>query len=450
MRMRSTFTGLLPALLVATLAGCGSEAPNDPDDPAGWSAPQVLASPAAARATRVAVSPSGEATAVWIQPGSPAAVLSASRFEPARGWGAPQPIATPGNVAFDVAGDASGNVLVAWVQAADGLVTVFARRFAPATGWGPAQSLRAGGAQPFDLLASRPSLASAPDGRAVVAWRQIAGGEVEIRAARFTPGAGWQVPVLVAATSGNASPVAVGIDPGGNALAAWLALDGGVTRVRVSRSAPAAAWTPAETIDSRTAAGDMSQAPLVAVTPAGDAFVLYPGSSVFRSNREEVWATRFEVARGWQPPVQIASGQPGGVAHPAVAADGQGGAVAVWVDGNLTDVWANRYEPGAGWRGLARLDSGNGQPFVPAVAAGRDGAAFVVWVQGGAAGPPHRVWSNRFLPSTGWTNASILNTDEHADAPDVGVDDRGNAVAVWVQGVFQQEAPWTSRFLTAP
>jgi hypothetical protein len=437
--------------LSLAVATCGGDPPAPTEAEAGWGQAQAIGPPAWTYGARVAVTPaaSGEAMAVWVQLEGPAPTLWASRFEGGRGWAAPQSLGTPGSTGYDVAADASGTFLVAWVQAVEGRVTVFARRFEPAAGWTPAQPLRSGDSRPIDLLASRPALACAPDGRAVVAWRQVTPRDVEIRAARFAPGAGWQDPELVASTTGNASPADVTLDAGGTALATWLELEDGVTRVRVSRSG-SAGWTAGESIDSRPASGDMSHAPLVTATPGGDGFVVYPGSAAFRTNREDLWAARYESGRGWQPPVQIASGLPGAAVQPALAADGRGNAHVVWLDGSLSGVWSNHYTAGAGWGAPRRLDGGSAQVLTPAVAAGPGGEAFAVWAQAPAGGPTYRVWSARFSAAAGWASAVVINADQHAQAPDVGVDGRGNAVAVWAQGPYQQEAAWANRFLAAP
>lgn len=68
----------------------------------------------------------------------------------------------------------------------------------------------------------------------------------------------------------------------------------------------------------------------------------------------------------------------------------------------------------------------------PRLALDSTGAGFAVWTQfDGVSGS---VWAARYQPSSGWGAQELLERiEEHADSPQIAVDDQGNAVAIWPQ-----------------
>ncbi|MCC7000005.1 MAG: hypothetical protein IT370_35730 [Deltaproteobacteria bacterium] len=68
----------------------------------------------------------------------------------------------------------------------------------------------------------------------------------------------------------------------------------------------------------------------------------------------------------------------------------------------------------------------------PRLALDSTGAGFAVWTQfDGVSGS---VWAARYQPATGWGTQELLEgIEEHADSPQIAVDDQGNAAAIWAQ-----------------
>lgn len=60
------------------------------------------------------------------------------------------------------------------------------------------------------------------------------------------------------------------------------------------------------------------------------------------------------------------------------------------------------------------------------------GNAIAVWFQ--SDGPRMNIWANRYVAGTGWVLPQLIETDSDSGYwPQVGVDESGNAVAVWQQ-----------------
>jgi len=123
---------------------------------------------------------------------------------------------------------------------------------------------------------------------------------------------------------------------------------------------------------------------------------------------------------------------------PQIGVDDAGNAMATWMQNDSLgahSIWANRYLVASGkWGAATRLDgadSTDASPTQLAVAAG--GSAIVVWAQPGATATLS-TWARRFTGST-WSAAKLIENDDAGPvtAPVVGMDAKGNAVAVWNQ-----------------
>jgi hypothetical protein len=127
-----------------------------------------------------------------------------------------------------------------------------------------------------------------------------------------------------------------------------------------------------------------------------------------------------------------------------------GNAIAVWrqSDGTRNSIRASRFVPGTGWGGAVLIGAeNNGDVWFPSIAMDPHGNAVVVWSQ--SDGTRDNVWANRFVAGTGWGAAMLIETDDAGSAsnPRVGVDPAGNAVAVWQQSDGIRDNIWTNRFV---
>lgn len=133
----------------------------------------------------------------------------------------------------------------------------------------------------------------------------------------------------------------------------------------------------------------------------------------------------------------------------SVAFDGTGNATAVWQahDGDRSNIWAARTTGAGTWGTPTLIESEDlGDAVTPQVAAGPSGQAFVVWRQ--SDGVRTNVWANVYQPSSGWGNATLVETDDTgwAQSPRVAADAFGRAVAVWSQDVANESRVFASRY----
>lgn len=158
------------------------------------------------------------------------------------------------------------------------------------------------------------------------------------------------------------------------------------------------------------------------------------------------------VNRSWGMPELIETEDDGDAFEPRIAIDANGNAIAVWQqsDGARISIWANRYTAGAGW-GVAELIETNDvqDAFDPRLGIDDAGNAIALWLQSDGVRPD--LWANRYVAGVGWGAAVLLETDDSSDAVDhaiaVGAD--GDAAAVWVQsdGVFP--SVWVNHYAAA-
>lgn len=365
----------------------------------GWGSPQRLEDldQANVLAARLHVEPvSGRAVVTWIQTTSPldtnfnGSDLWARLFDPGTGWGAAQRVeGVSGDIAttgFGAGLDAQGNAIAVWSQddARAGRYSVWANRLTRGGGWGSATAIESNsiiGGQDRDAV-----LRVAPNGDALVVWRQSASTALNLWSNRFTPGLGWTGPVVVVADAGVDQAIGaidLGMDTSGNAILAWAQNDfvgvGRETTVLTKRFSPAG-WSGTS---SRLAPVDLTTqgylaAPRLAMNASGDAVVAWVRESgVFSASvasRGSAWgavqAVRPARAR------RAASAPEAGI-------DAQQGAWLAWTDRSDPggyEIAANRNVAGTGWAGPANLYESAELQGPASIMVNERGDAVLAWV----------------------------------------------------------------------
>jgi hypothetical protein len=256
---------------------------------------------------------------------------------------------------------------------------------------------------------------------------------------------------------GTSSTQEIALDEQLNAIAVWEIDDGVGTSIYANRYTRTDLWGEAEPIDDGNGGATN---PKLAVDGAGNGFAIWVRTEAGTSNRN-IWANRYDVDEGrWGAAALLQNGDVTRARAPSVAADRSGNAVAVWVqidlDTNREVVRAIRYEPGAGW-GDAETIGSPGTSIAAAITdVGMDdqGNAIAVWdPPAGPAGQGGRVlWANRYTPGSDWAGAVPIKSDETTSADgfrlDVGAN--GDAFVIWVQDNGDEIEPrndiWAARF----
>lgn len=152
--------------------------------------------------------------------------------------------------------------------------------------------------------------------------------------------------------------------------------------------------------------------------------------------------------------VQLASDMQEAPFNPEIASNAPGDEVAVWeqFDGQRYSIWGNSHRAGADWGRATVIHAprGDGAGYNPQLALSNTGRAIAVWVQADHQAGSYQIWSSRFEPAGGWGPAAPLQkaVDGPAYAPQVAIDNFGNATAVWQQSDGRRFNIWGSRFVT--
>ena len=187
--------------------------------------------------------------------------------------------------------------------------------------------------------------------------------------------------------------------------------------------------------------------PQVAVDGLGNAVAVWSQDDGYALS---LWSNRYVVREGWGTAELIETNNSGDADEPLVAVDGSGNAVVVWCQWNETgpNVWSNRYVVGEGWGTAQMIETSERTTIYPRVAVDSSGSAIAVWCQDDGISH-YNIWSNRFVPGAGWGAPELAQTDSawHAEGPQVAVDMRGNATAVWRQSDGVRDNIWSNRYV---
>ncbi len=101
------------------------------------------------------------------------------------------------------------------------------------------------------------------------------------------------------------------------------------------------------------------------------------------------------------------------------------------------------------WDGVDTIETGAADGDAPQVGIDAAGNAIAVWHQ--LTGARRDVWWNRYTAGAGWGTAALLETDDAGDAinPAIAVAPSGEAVAVWEQSDGTRSNIWARRFTVA-
>lgn len=399
----------------------------------------------------VAVDAHGDVTALfghWLSFGETSTTESV-RFTPGEGWSTVEPIdgglvnggrAGPRAIAVTPDGDA----VAVWHQVADAHKSIWANRYTSSIGWGTAEPIE----QDETGDARDPDIAVDPGGHAVAVWHQSDGARDDIWSARYTPTSGWDpARPIEHDDGGDALGPRVAIDPDGNAIAVWHQSDGTRDNIWANRYTPAGGWDIAVRLEEVNA-GD-AVAPQVAMDASGDAVVVW---HQFDGTRFNIWAGRYDRNDGWGDPQRLETSNAGDARNAQVAVSRGGVATAAWeqFDGSSFGIWSNRYTPGNGWGTAEPLETHVlGEALNVQVATDPSGNVMAVWYRDD--GTRDNIWANYYAQDHGWGDA--LRIDVHDTGvvhnPRVAMDSDGNATVLWLvwttvgDGVF---GLWSRRF----
>lgn len=189
-------------------------------------------------------------------------------------------------------------------------------------------------------------------------------------------------------------------------------------------------WRTAAAIETNS--GDAS-VPQIAFDGNGNAMAVWIQDD---GSYDRVWASSRSAGSGWGVPTVI-SGSTGDAQTPQVVFDSNGVATATWTQASTyTNLWVNRYQSGA-WGSAGFIEFNGGNATDPQIAADSAGNLMIVWEQDEpppATPNPTNIWAIYYASGSGWGTAEKIETDGgSAQLPNIAFDSEGNAIAVWSQ-----------------
>ena len=421
--------------MIAIAAALVGAPPAASAAPAWLSASKLSRPGQSAEAPQVAVDAQGDALAVWqrfsVEAGEQI-IEASSRPAGSGSWQPALPIsgAKAESSLPQVALDAEGDATAVWLSKEGTKYSIEAStRTGPTGSWQTPVTLAELGETP--PAEPRPDLAENAQGEAVAVWHRLEGPTTIVEASsRPAAGASWLAPKTLSENGEDMHPAEVGIDAAGDATAVWEGK--GVDSQIEAASRPAGGeWQPQGPIS-----GELANEPRVAVNARGDAVAIwerFEGSEIIEA------ATRPAGAKAWGESVELT--KPPEISEPTgqqVAIDGQGHIVVVWsrfagasknqdvIEASLGSVSNSAWGTPVPLSAPAALEE-----EAPEVSVNNRGNAIVVWEQA-TAGKSIVEAASGFASGASWQPAVALSGEgEEAGEEQVALDAQGNAAALW-------------------
>ena len=315
------------------------------------------------------------------------------------------PVQLPGACGTALAVNAAGaEVAAGYQQTASGSMSVQVCTSADGQSWSAPVTLGQG---------VIPSVAIAPDGRAIVAWEGASSNVYSVQASVRPPGGQWAPAVTLTGDYGH--PVA-GMDGSGNAIAAWAAAAGPIE----TASLPAGGtWTAATTLATRGQAVDL------AVNATGSAIITW-------GTRTATVAASGTVRGGFAAPVTLGFPPLYPVGHTRVVLNGLGEAAAAWTNGGPANYVATRAPDGT-WSPAAKLSTTTDGPIDVAIDGAGNALAIFGQMDVSGSNVTATLYTSKHPAGGTWSTPALLSVPGDAtSSPHVAADAAGTLVASWL------------------
>ena len=187
-------------------------------------------------------------------------------------------------------------------------------------------------------------------------------------------------------------------------------------------------WQVASLIDNNCG---IAYNPQVAIDPNGN------GIAVWREQcpplSQQIYANYYNTNSGWGIPVRV-SNNSGGAGAPQIRMYPNGNAIAIWIqsDGTYSSIYSSTYTLGSGWGASLLVENNTGDAYLPVIAIRSNGDAIAIWQQND--GTYTSIYGNYYTSNVGWGAATLVeNSIRDASWPDLGINNNGDAVAIWSQ-----------------
>jgi hypothetical protein len=254
-------------------------------------------------------------------------------------------------------------------------------------------------------------------------WRQYNGSDYVVQAAVRPAGGSWGKPVALSEAGEEASEPQVAVSPAGNAVVVWRRFNGSDYVVQAAVKLASEPWSKPATLSET---GQEASQARVAVDVAGEATAVWRR---YNGSDHVIEAAEEPAGEPWSKPATLSeAGQE--AYEPQVAVDSAGNATAVW---GYYEEYLDSFvqvavrPPGGLWSNLAILSEAGQEVSEPQVAVDAAGNAATVW-DAFDYGDCYCVQTAVKTAGEPWGGTDSLATGYH---PRVGIDAAGDAMDVW-------------------
>jgi len=347
--------------------------------------------------------------------------------------------------------DINGNAIAVWAQSNGGSVfNIYANRYDASTGmWGMPIEI----ANELENILD-PQIAMDGVGNAIVVWAQTIGVIGNIYANRYDPVTDtWGTKVLISvSTDGYRPQIAVPLATNN----AMVVFDSPSAKdvLASEYDSTTSTWGTPEAIDSTVTDSTNAQ---IAMNFSGDAMVVWASNDAFGVGFGVLMNVYNSTSGNWNAAALTVESTFSNTSAPQVAINDRGHAMVVWESVGSGDIQAKRWDVTNGGppfdTGLTEvIGSGSGDSDHQIVV-DFNGDALAVWTQQDGVFPNFvsNMYSKRYDRATDtWGTASLLETlPGDADAPQITIDSRGNAIAVWQQTNGAGTGIYSSRYVAS-
>jgi hypothetical protein len=271
-------------------------------------------------------------------------------------------------------------------------------------------------------------------GDTVAVWASVSIRGWTIEAAYRPAGGSWQAAAPIDAIGPGTAAPAVVIDSSGIATAVWTVTNGSGYRVFTSSRQSDGTWSKPLGLSGADQAGSIT--PELALEGTNDVTAIWARSIGVTTGLETT--TRNASSGTWSPVRRLFPNAPAAVA-PQIATDRRGDGVIVWTSSSTSglSVMASVRRPGKTWTKPAVLQNAGSGALAPEVAIDARGSALAVWAH--SVGGVSRVQAAVLPPGTStWSAARSIST-AGADSltPEVALDPDGDGAVAWARFVGQ-------------
>lgn len=334
-----------------------------------WSAAQTLtpASGVNAADPSVAISPLGNAVAIWDVYASPNLLVQASARQPQGSWSAVATLTSPAysSTVPKVGMDGSGNAVAIWLQRSPSGASAIETANLPASGsWTAPATISTPG-----VSATNPTLAVNSSGDAIAGWQT---GNGQILVAERKAGV-WGAPISIAPAAFRQGFANVALNDQGDAAVAWT----GRGTALVATRAAGGTWTAPLTISKQSEGGSAR----IALDNYGNAVMIFSlvqyasGGYVY-----PVEAVSRPAGGSWGGPILVSAASDY-ASSPNLIATPAGTFVAGWIDDNTNTAHAAIRPIGQSAFGTPAALSTTRGPLVLDAASGHTAAIWIPPVQ---------------------------------------------------------------------